>query len=65
MAKKAIKSVKTQKRTADDPLINHIRRGVQRVRDWGNIISLLTPGVGGTRILGRATRALQKVNRGY
>jgi hypothetical protein len=63
MAKQTPK--KTVKRVSNDPVINHIKRGVTYVKRAIGAMSIGVPGLGGARLLNKATKALKKVNRGY
>ena len=65
MPKSLYTKVPAKKRISNDPIIHHIKRGIKTIRDIGKAFSIVIPGVGGRSLLNKATRALQKVNRGY
>jgi hypothetical protein len=64
MARTAAKAP-VRKTVSNDPIINHIKRGVKKIRDIGQAFSILIPGVGGSMLTRKATNALKKVNSGY
>lgn len=54
------KKTATVVRQSNDPLINHIKRAVKVVRDFGDAFSLPIPGVGGSRLIRKANKAIKK-----
>jgi hypothetical protein len=65
VAKQPTKNPVKRKKVSNDPAINHIKRGVARLKSIGKAFGLLVPGVGGSMLTRKATNALKKVNSGY